>query len=172
MQGTSVLIEGTVTDTSPGTQTYGLTARFPNGVPAVSDASQSAWMLYVWKQFERPSNATGVTVSINVVDANGNYRNVGTTTSDSNGAYSFSWMPDIPGKYTVFATFAGSKAYYGSSAESAFVVDAVHDHPTVAPTATPASMADQYFLPLSIGMILAIVIIGAILALLLLRKRP
>jgi hypothetical protein len=172
VQGTSVLIEGRVTDTSPGTQTYGLTARFPNGVPAVSDASQSAWMLYVWKQFERPSNATGVTVSINVVDANGNYRNIGTTTSDSNGAYSFSWMPDIPGKYTVFATFAGSKAYYGSSAESAFVVDAVHDHPTVAPTATPASMADQYFLPLSIGMILAIVIIGAILALLLLRKRP
>jgi hypothetical protein len=169
-EGSSVLIEGMVTDTSPGTSD--LTARFPNGVPAVSDASQSQWMLYVYKQFELPSNATGVTVSLNVIDANGNYRNIGTTTSDSMGVYSFSWTPDISGKYSVFATFAGSKAYYASSAESAFVVDTIHDHPTVAPTATPASMADQYFLPLSIGMILAIVIIGAILALLLLRKRP
>ncbi len=171
-EGNSVLIEGMVTDTSPGTKEYALTARFPDGVPAVSDASQSQWMLYVYKQFELPSNATGVTVSLNVIDANGNYRNIGTTTSDTMGAYSFSWIPDIAGKYSVFATFAGSKAYFGSSAESAFVVDAIHDHPTVAPTATPASMADQYFLPLSIGMILAIVIIGAILALLLLRKRP
>jgi hypothetical protein len=80
-------------------------------------------------------------------------------------------MPDIPGKYSVFVTFTGSKAYYGSSAESAFVVDSAPDA-TVAPTEHPASMADQYFLPLSIGMILAILVIGAILALLLLRKRP
>ena len=131
VQGSSVLIEGTVTDTSPGTNDYAMKARFPNGVPAVSDESQSQWMLYVYKQFECPTNATGVTVSVDVIDANGNYRNIGTTTSDSTGAYSLSWIPDIPGKYTVFVTFAGSKAYYGSSAESAFVVDA-------APEATAA----------------------------------
>jgi hypothetical protein len=170
VEGSSVLIEGMVTDTSPGTAT--LTTRFPNGVPAVSDASQSQWMLYVYKQFERPSNATGVTVSIDVVDANGNYRNIGTTKSDSNGVYSFNWTPDITGKYSVFVTFAGSKAYYASSAESAFVVDATHDHPTVAPTESPPSMSDTYFLPLSIGMIVAIIVIGAILALLMLRKKP
>jgi disulfide bond formation protein DsbB len=43
---------------------------------------------------------------------------------------------------------------------------------TAAPTPTTASMADQYFLPVSIAIILAIVIVGAVLALLLLRKRP
>jgi len=169
-EGSSVLIEGMVTDISPGTAT--LTTRFPNGVPAVSDASQSEWMLYVYKQFERPSTAAGVPLSIEVIDANGNYRNIGTTTSDSNGVYSFNWTPDITGKYSVFVTFAGSKAYYASSAESAFVVDATHDNPTVAPTQSPASMSDTYFLPLSIGMIVAIIVIGAILALLMLRKKP
>ncbi len=80
-------------------------------------------------------------------------------------------MPDIAGKYTVIVTFAGSKAYYPSYAQSAFVVDEAPDA-TAAPTTNTSSMADQYFLPLSIGMIVAIVVIGAILALLLLRKRP
>ena len=171
MQGSSVLIEGTVTDTSPGTSRYDLTSRFPNGVAAVSDESMSQWMLYVYKQFECPTDAAGVPVTVDVVDANGNYRNIGTTTSDITGTYSFSWMPDIAGKYTVIVTFAGSKAYYPSYAQSAFVVDEAPDA-TAAPTTNTSSMADQYFLPLSIGMIVAIVVIGAILALLLLRKRP
>ncbi len=43
--------------------------------------------------------------------------------------------------------------------------------PTPAETAH-VSIADQYFLPMSIAIIVAIVIIGAILALLTLRKRP
>ena len=123
MEGSSVLIEGMVTDTSPGTNDLVMKERFPNGVPAVSDESQSQWMLYVYKQFERPSNATGVPVIVDVIDANGNYRNIGTTTSDANGVFSLDWKPDIPGKYTVYVTFAGSKAYWGSFAQSAFVVD-------------------------------------------------
>ena len=171
VQGSSVLVEGMITDISPGTTSSALTARFPNGVPAVSDASMSNWMLYVYKQFERPTNATGVPLTIDVLDANGNHRNIGTTTSDATGVYSFDWSPDIPGKYTVYVTFAGSGAYYASFAQSAFVVDAAPEA-TAAPTASPASMADMYFLPLSIGMIVAIIVIGAILALLLLRKRP
>jgi hypothetical protein len=43
---------------------------------------------------------------------------------------------------------------------------------TAAPTQTPASIADQYFLPVSIAIILAVIVVGAVLALLLLRKRP
>ena len=39
--GSSVLIEGTVIDISAGTQQNEQAARFPNGVPAVSDASPS-----------------------------------------------------------------------------------------------------------------------------------
>jgi hypothetical protein len=171
VQGSSVLVEGMITDISPGTTSSALTARFPNGVPAVSDESMSDWMLYVYKQFERPTNATGVPLTIDVVDANGNYRNIGTTTSDANGVYSFDWTPDIPGKYTVYVTFAGSGAYYASFAQSAFVVDAAPEA-TAAPTASPTSVADLYFVPAVIGIIVAIVIVGAILVLLLLRKRP
>jgi hypothetical protein len=169
--GDSIIVQGAVTDISPGTSTTELQLRFPNGVAAVSDESQSDWMLYVYKQFELPTNATGVPLSIDVLDSNGNYRHIGTTTSDSSGSYSFSWVPDISGKYTVYVTFAGSAAYYGSYTQATFVVDA-EPEATAQPTATPASPADLYFLPLSIATILAVVVIGAVLALLLLRKKP
>ncbi len=136
-EGSSVVVEGTVMDVSPGTATTELSLRFPNGVPAVSDASMSSWMLYVYKQFEQPTNASGVPVTISVVDANGNFRTVGETTSDATGYYSYNWVPDITGKYTVIATFGGSAAYYGSYAETSFVVDAAAA--TAAPTDTPVS---------------------------------
>ena len=128
-------------------------------------------MLYLYKQFEYPTNATGVLLTVSVVDSNGNYRTVGTTTSDTTGAYSLNWVPDIAGKYTVYVTFPGSNAYYGSSAQATFVVE---ESPaaTAAPTVTPTSMSEQYFIPLSVGTIVAIIAIGAILALLQLRKRP
>jgi hypothetical protein len=127
-------------------------------------------MLYVYKQFDRPANVDGVTVSLDVIDANGNYRNIGTTTADSNGFYSFNWTPDIEGKYTLFATFMGSKAYYASYAQTAFAV--TEGAPTTQPTQPPGtSMVDQYFLPAVIGIILTIIIVGLIL-LFALRKHP
>jgi hypothetical protein len=169
--GKTVVIKGTVTDTSPGTQDDVIKMRFPDGVPAVSDASQSEWMLYVYKQFSRPYNASGVPLTISVLDANGNYRTVGTTTSDASGAYRFSWKPDISGQYVVYVSFAGSSAYYASSAVDAFYVEEA-PQATAAPTATPQSMADLYFLPMSVAIILAVIVIGAVLALLLVRKRP
>ncbi|NLB76222.1 MAG: hypothetical protein GX799_07115, partial [Crenarchaeota archaeon] len=46
MDGT-VTITGTVIDISAGTKQNEQAARFPNGVPAVSDASQVQWMEYV-----------------------------------------------------------------------------------------------------------------------------
>jgi hypothetical protein len=167
--GKQFVIQGSVTDISPGTANSKLTMRFPNGVPAVSDASQSDWMMYVYKQFECPTNASGVPLTISVVDSNGNYRVVGTTTSDASGDYSFAWKPDISGAFHVYATFAGSKAYYGSSAEATFVVD--EPVATASPMPTPApSAADLYFLPAIIGVIVAILIVGAVLALLVTKK--
>ena len=170
--GGSLVITGTVTDISPGTEKYALAARFPQGVPAVSDASMSDWMLYVYKQFTRPANATGVEVSIDAVDPNGNFVHLGTATSDSSGFYSFEWTtPDIPGKYTVIATFAGSKSYYASYAETSAVV--TEAAPTPTPTAIPLqSVSDMYFVPAIAGIIVAIAIVGALLAFLMLRKRP
>ena len=75
------------------------------------------WMEYVYMQKPKPTDVTGVTVSIDVIDANGNQRTIGTTTSDSSGAFSYAWTPDIEGKYTVIASFTGSESYWPSSAE-------------------------------------------------------
>lgn len=166
--GNSIMIKGTVSDISAGTM-GDQASRFPNGVPAVSDESMSAWMEYVYMQKAEPANATGIEVKIDVIDSNGNYRNIGSATSDTSGSYSLKWTPDIPGRYTVIATFAGSDSYYGSHAETAFSVDEVAATPE--PTQPPASLADMYFVPAVIGIIIAIAVVGVVLALLLLRKR-
>ena len=168
--GDKVLVEGNVIDISAGTQQNEQAARFPAGVPAVSDASQSAWMEYVYMKQERPTNATGVPVAISVVDPNGNYQVVGTTTSDSNGAYALAFTPQIEGQYLIYATFAGSGSYYGSHAETAIFVDQAVA--TATPQATPApSAADLYFLPAVVGIIIAIVIAAAAIVLVL-KKKP
>ncbi|MFA7080817.1 MAG: hypothetical protein WC203_07950, partial [Candidatus Bathyarchaeia archaeon] len=72
--------------------------------------------------------------------------------------------------YTVYVTFVGSAGYYGSSATTAFVVDPAPEA-SPAPTETPPSAADLYFLPLSIVMLVAIIVIGAVVILLLMRKQ-
>ena len=121
-------------------------------------------------QKPRPTDAIGVPVVISVVDANGNYREIGNVTSDPNGFFSFNWKPDIEGKYTVYASFAGSESYWPSHAVTAFAVDPAPATP--APTETPSqSTVDMYFVPAVIGIIASIFIVGAIL-LIVLRKRP
>jgi hypothetical protein len=169
VEGSSVLVEGMVTDTAAGTKQNEQAARFPNGVPAVSDESMSEWMEYVYMQQPRPANVTGVEVVVSVLDPNNNCYEVGRGTSDANGFYSVSFTPPVPGKYTIIATFAGSKAYYGSQAETAINVESA-PAATPAPTPTPASVADMYFLPATAGIIVAIVVIGLII-ILMLRKR-
>ena len=163
----SVMIRGTVTDISPGTKEYGLTARFPNGVPAVSDASMSEWMLYVYKQFARPA-ATGVEVTLTVLDPNGNVYDIGTATADSTGMFKLFWTPPVPGEYTVIAQFPGSKAYYPSYAETSIGVTEAPADTTTEPASPPASMTDTYVAGFGIAIIVAIVIVGVLL----LRKRP
>jgi outer membrane protein assembly factor BamB len=169
-EGQSVVIRGTITDIAAGTQQKEQAARFPNGVPCVSDASQQKWMEYVYQQAVKPTEVTGVQIDLSVIDANNNCRPIGTAISDASGTYSYQWTPDITGKYTVIASFAGTNAYYGSTAESSFAVDPAAATP--APTATPApSMADQYFLPAFAGLFIAI-LVSIILTVLVLRKRP
>ncbi|MCW3983345.1 MAG: PQQ-binding-like beta-propeller repeat protein [Candidatus Bathyarchaeota archaeon] len=167
--GSSIVIRGTVTDISPGTKQSEQAARFPNGVPAVSDASVNRWMEYVYMQQPCPSDATGVPVQIFVVDGNGNYRSIGTATSDATGFYSLQWKPDIPGKYTVYAQFMGSASYWPSQATTAFAVDDAPE-PTAAPTPAPASMVEQYFLPSVAAIIIAIIAIGVVIILLVRKK--
>jgi outer membrane protein assembly factor BamB len=168
--GSNVVIEGTVTDISSGTTQNEQAARFPHGVPVSSDASMGEWMGYVYQQQPCPTNFEGVTVQLSVIDSNGNFRPIGTATTDASGAYSYVWNPDISGTYTVIATFAGTNGYWPSSQETAFNV---MDAPAATATPTPAapSMADLYFLPVSVAIIIAIVLIGAVLAIMI-QKRP
>lgn len=170
VEGSSVLIKGMVTDISAGTNQDEQVTRFPNGVPAVSDGNMSTWMQYVYMQKPRPTDVMGVTVTLDVIDANGNYRNIGTTTTNEDGFYSYQWQPDIPGKYTVYATFGGSQSYWPSRAVNAFAVDAASE-PTISPTEQPSTMVEQYFFPAVIAIIVAIIVIGVVI-ILVLRKRP
>jgi len=167
VHGSSVLVEGTVIDTAAGTKQDEQAARFPNGVPAVSDESMTEWMEYVYEQQPRPADAVGVEVVVSVLDPNNNFYEVGRTTSDATGFFSCAFTPEVPGKYTIIATFEGSKAYYGSSAETAINVEEA-PAATPAPTPVPQAPVETYFAVSTIAIIITIVV-G--FALLLLRKR-
>jgi len=169
VNGNSVLVEGTVMDNSPGyARSTELSMRFPNGVPAVSDESQSDWMAYVWMNQIQPSDATGVKVLLSVIDPNNNYYEIGTTTSDTSGSYSYAFTPEVPGKYTILATFAGSKSYYGSYAETAIQVDDAPE-PTAQPQMPVQTDYTMTIIGTGIAVIVAVALVGAIL---MLKKRP
>jgi hypothetical protein len=169
-QGLGLVIRGTVTDISAGTTQTEQAADFPNGVPLSSDASMTQWMEYVYQQKPLPTNFTGVEVSIGVVDSNGNTRQIGNTTSDSSGAFSLQWTPDITGKYTVIASFAGTNGYWPSSAETSFAVD------PAAPTASPYPQISlpptEMYIGAAAAAIIIAIAIGFAITILTLRKRP
>jgi hypothetical protein len=163
-------IRGTIFDISAGSKQDAVAANFPNGLPCVSDASMNRYMEYVYMQQPMPTNATGVPIVLSVVDNNGNYRTIGTTTSDTYGTFSYTWTPDISGDYTIIATFAGSESYYSSSADTTFYASEPAATPTSAATPAP-TMADLYLVPGIIAIIVAIIVVGAV-TILALRKRP
>ncbi|MCL1977470.1 MAG: hypothetical protein FWG55_05145, partial [Candidatus Bathyarchaeota archaeon] len=135
---------------------------FPNGVPAVSDASMSEWMLYVYKQFEQPMDITGLPIQIVAIDPSGEYITIGTTTSDASGRYSLEFTPTTTGKYIIYAFFSGSDSYYGSDAQNEIVVMAAAE-----PQATNNTPYELYTIAMGIAIILAVAIVG----LLILKKK-
>jgi outer membrane protein assembly factor BamB len=169
---TPITITGSVTDVSAGTKQHVQAAMFPNGVPVASDASESQWMEYIYMQKPKPTDFTGVTVTLYVLDSNNNYRSIGTTTTNDLGDYSYTWTPDITGSYTLTAVFESTNAYYGSSDSTGFY--AAEPAATPAPTnAPPAGLATTSDLMLfMIGGVIAIIIAVAIATVLILRKRP
>ncbi len=168
--GKSIVISGTISDISAGASQEAPAARFPNGLPAVSDDSQRVWMEYVYMQQPRPDNATGVPISIDVIDANGNYRNIGSTTSTVAGTFGFTWAPDIPGDYKVIATFAGSESYYPTFAEAYFTASEPTSTPSPTNTQSQSSV-EAYFVPAVAGIIIAIIVVGAVIVFAV-RRRP
>jgi hypothetical protein len=160
-KGSFVVIEGTVTDQSPGAP----------GTAAIADEDQQAWMEYMYMQQAIPGDAIGVEVSLDAVDPNGNFIHIDTATSDMSGFYSYQWTPETEGKYTIIATFEGSKSYWASYAETAV---------GVGPASAPAQpiepeepTAEAPFITTEIAIIAAVVIavVIGIVAYWALRKR-
>jgi outer membrane protein assembly factor BamB len=171
VHGTSVVVEGTVTDqTATGRRNVNNDWQFAlKDTPAISDADMQAWMEYKFMGQGYPADAEGVEVVVSVMDPNSNVYEIGRATSDVNGFYSLTFEPLVPGEYTVFASFEGSASYYGSQAVTAINVEEA-PAATAVPTPPPASVADMYLIPSVAGIIVAIVVVGIVL-ILMLRKR-
>jgi len=169
--GSKVVITGTVTDqTETGRRNTNDIYEFSlKDTPAISDEDMGAWMEYLFMQQAMPADATGVEVVLETLDPNGNFYEIGRTTSDITGGYGITWEPPVPGDYTIIATFAGSRSY-GPSHAITYMSVADAPEPTPAPTPTPAPMTDMYILGSTVGIIIAIVVVGLLLVLLI-RKR-
>jgi outer membrane protein assembly factor BamB len=166
VHGTSVLITGTVTDQSPGAKKIAPNFGYVNGVPVVSDADQQVWMEYLYMQQACPTTATGVEVTLDTLDPNGNFIHIGTVTSDMSGGFKKMFTPEVPGEYTIIATFAGSESYGSSYAQTYMGVS----------EAPPATAAPEYPQPIDntwtiVGVGIAIILVVVIVGILLLRKK-
>jgi hypothetical protein len=167
--GSSVVITGTVTDqTDIGRRNTNDVIEFSlKGTPAISDEDMAAWMEYLFMDQVMPADAKGVEVVLETLDPNGNFYEIGRTTSDITGAYGLTWEPPVPGDYQIIATFAGS-ASYGPSQAITYMSVAEAPEPTPGPTPTPAPMTDTYVIGFGSAALIAIIVIGVLL---LLRKR-
>ncbi len=157
--GTKVIISGTVMDMSPSQ---------PN-TPCVSADTMGPWMEYLFMQTSMPSG-TGVPVSIDAIDPNGNSIHIADVTSDLSGTYSYAWTPDIAGEYKITATFMGDDSYGSSWAETHAVVTQATQ---TTPTATPVSFdaINSTVTTVVLGGVVAIIIAVALATVLILRKR-
>ena len=158
--GQSFTITGTVLDSSPA----------QSGTAAISDESMDSWMEYQHMQMPKPTNATGVTVTLTALDPNGNVINIGTATSDTDGVYGLTWAPEVPGLYRVIATFSGSSSY-GSSTASTYLTAVETPASTPQPTQIATSVVETYFVPAIAGLFIFVAIIGAF-TIAMLKKRP
>jgi hypothetical protein len=162
-----VLIEGMVTDQCAGAQKLAQELGYVTGVPAIADKDQEAWMEYLYQQrLPIPADAEGVEVTLDTLDPNGNFVHIDTVTSDISGTFAHAFKPEVPGLYKIIATFAGSKSYGSSYAETYVNVE----------EAPQATMPPEYPQPIDttltiVGTGIAIIIAIAI-AIIILRKRP
>ena len=160
-KGQGVLIQGTVTDQSPGQP----------GTPCISKESMTVYMENLHMQKPIPSGyvVTGVPVKLLAIDENASVTDIGTVTSDVSGTFKAAWTPPNEGLYTITATFAGDDSYGSSWAETGL---------SVGPAPAEISIPEQPTQPdytmtiIGVGIALAIVVIVAVaVAVLILKKR-
>jgi hypothetical protein len=158
--GTNAIISGTVLDQSPGQP----------GTPCVSKESMTGMMEYIHMQHQMPADTTGVPVSIDAVDPNGNQVHIGDTVSDASGTFSYVWSPTNAGTYKITATFMGDDSYGSSWAEThTTVVNA--PAATASPTPISFDSINSNVTTTIIAGVVAIIAIVLIIGLLILRKK-
>jgi outer membrane protein assembly factor BamB len=183
-KGTTVLIEGTVMDMSPGDQGSFFNPVAPldsntkaGTVPCVSAASMETQMEYLYMQHPidglyHNETLTGIPVMLTAIGSDGTVTDLGTVTSNGYyGTFALAWAPLKEDTYTIMATFAGDDSYGSSTAATAVSVGPA-PAATATPTATPPEAAPDNT-PLvyaTLAIIVAIVIVG-LLIILALRKR-
>ncbi len=161
--GTAAVLKGTVLDQSPAQP----------GTPCVSQDSMRTQMEYLHFQFPiggiwNNETITGVSVSLDVCDPNGNYQHIDDVVTEGySGTFGYTWTPDLVGQYTVTATFCGDDSY-GSSSATTYV--SVVEAPAATPTPEPPQ-APPDSIPYIIGIGIAMIIAVAIATILILRKR-
>ena len=163
--GVPVMISGTVLDVSPGTKSANAQLRFPNGVPAVGDESQSQWMLHVYKQIpiDHMTDIKGIDITVYAYNAaNDEVVEIGVAQSDASGRYAITWTPKSSGSYDIYAYFEGTGAFYGDTAKTEA---AVFDAPVVIEPETPPY--EWYIVGMGIAIIAVVIVIG----LLILKKK-
>jgi len=165
--GQSVLLTGTVLDLSPA----------QTGAPCVSKDSMALLMENL--HLQQPiggifgnETITGVPVSLDAVDPNGNSIHIADVTTEGySGTFGYTWQPEIEGQYTITATFMGDESY-GSSFATAYVT--VSEAPAASPTESSISFdaVNNTVVTAVIGAAIAIIIAIAIVGLLILRRKP
>ncbi|MCW3984408.1 MAG: Ig-like domain-containing protein [Candidatus Bathyarchaeota archaeon] len=91
-------------------------------------------------------------------------------TTDDNGGFTVKFVPDLVGEWSVAVSWAGDSTHKASNSQIQTLI--VNELVTPTPIQPVQSMADLYFIPAVIGIIVAIAIVGVVLALLVTRKRP
>ncbi len=156
--GTKVVLKGTVTDQSAGAV----------DTPAIADKDMTAWMKYLYMQFPKPSDATGVQVKLIAVSSDGAVSNIGVAVSDVNGNFGFLWSPPVEGEYKIVATFEGSASYYRSDATTYIGVSSASQ--TASPSPNPSG-AFSIGSEAIIGVAAVALIVAVVAVALALRKR-
>lgn len=156
--GQTVVLQGSVLDLSPAQP----------GTPCVSADSMGGWMEYLHQQQPIPANVTGVPVSLDAMDQDGQSIHVATVYTDMSGTYSYMWRPDTAGKYLVTATFMGDDSYGSSYAQAAVGVVEASETPPPSTSTLVMPPLELYFAGTAAAVILAVAIVG----LLILRRKP
>jgi hypothetical protein len=163
-KGDSLLIEGKVTDQSPGAK----------GATAVSDESMTEWMKYVYMQYPMSQDVRGVTVELYAIGEDGSSTKIGEATTDplNGGIFSYTWTPPKEERYIITAVFSGSKSYWDSYASTAIGVVPAPEVPSPATAQEVSEQVDPLRSTVTVLVVLVVIaiVIGVANLVIMVRK--